>query len=104
MRRFEVGDEAMWPRGGSWVSTTLRGRVVEVVPPGRLPSVCALEEEFGARSRFGHGSAYRDHESYVILARPRADGCPMLYWPRASALVAVSRDALKRGEEFHVHE
>jgi hypothetical protein len=97
-RKLELGDEVMWHRPGPWVSTALRGRVVEVVPPGRLPSVCALEMEFGARSGFGHGSAYRNHESYVILSRPRANGCPVLYWPLASALVAVSGDALKRDE------
>lgn len=59
-----------------------RGRIVEVLPPGRLPNRAALKDKGIAMCSGGLGTKPRKHLSFVVVVRQPGGRKPIAYWPR----------------------
>jgi len=78
---MKQGDRVQWTSQSAGVTTTKRGVIVAVIPPGMEPEMY-MTAEYHCGSPDGFGMR-RYHESYLVKVDGKGNG---LYWPRVCHL------------------
>lgn len=86
---MKKGDEVEWTSQSAGFQKTKVGKIIAVVPAGKLPTE-VLDTTVEAAFEFD-GVMPRNHESYLVMVDRGEGRKPALYWPVASKLKPVKK-------------